>query len=220
MKAVEWQRFFEEQKRCYGKVVFTSTELCNAASQDLPSLRAALRRLVANGIVQRYVDGRYGLPGSVSAEDLVRSLDQAAYISGMFALHRHQLITQVPTEITCFTLRRHNRSRIRDTPLGRIVFVCVTGPAYAYPERGVVASPEQALCDFVYLCRQRRLTASSLVTFQNLDLVSGGKLQEHFSRYPGTVQQEVEQILRPGVGSSLPEGGLGSAISTRLGIGK
>ena len=197
MKAIDWQQFLHEQRDRYGKVVFSPTELANASSQEWPALKGALSRLVAQGVIERYVEGRYGLPRAVAVEDLVRSLDPAAYVSGIYALYRHQLITQVPTEIHCFTDRRHNRSRVRASSLGRIVFVCVTGPVYAYPNQDIIAPPEQALCDYVYLCRKQGIDSSSVVTFRNLNRLDIEKLRAHLSRYPKTVSKEVVQILPP-----------------------
>jgi hypothetical protein len=53
-------------------------------------------------------------------DDIAASLDTSAYITGMAARYRHQMVTQVPGEIRCFTKRRHNRSRVRNTSLGRL----------------------------------------------------------------------------------------------------
>ena len=124
MKAIDWHKTLQEQRDRHGKVIFTITELSNISSLDTRSLKVSLSRLVAQRIIQQYTKGRYGIPGAVRIEDLIPSIDPAAYITGMYALYQHRLITQVPTEISCFTNRRHNRSRIRITPLGKIVFVC------------------------------------------------------------------------------------------------
>ncbi|MFC1461166.1 hypothetical protein ACFLQR_01435 [Verrucomicrobiota bacterium] len=200
MRAIDWQRVLQEQREEHGKVVFTATELANASARDWQSLKVTLQRLVARGVIQRYADGRYGLPGAVTVEDLVPSLDSSAYVTGMYALYRQQLVTQVPAEIHCFTSRRHNRSRIRATSVGRIVFVCITGSVYAHPEESVVTPPEQALCDFVYLCRKRRVASSDIVTFRNLRRLETKKVQAHLSRYPETVKREVILILRADLG--------------------
>jgi len=53
-------------------------------------------RLVARGVMERYTDGRYELPGPTAIEDLVPSLDAASYITGMYALYRHQIIAGFP----------------------------------------------------------------------------------------------------------------------------
>jgi uncharacterized protein YcsI (UPF0317 family) len=114
----------------------------------------------------------------------------------MYALYRHQLITQVPTEVSCFTNHRHNRSRIRVTPLGRIVFVCVTGLVYSYPQKNIIVSPEQAVCDFVHLCRKRGISPSDIVTFRNLNHLDSGLLQGRLKKYPSTVKCDVKRLLQ------------------------
>jgi hypothetical protein len=200
MKAFEWQQFLQDQRERHSKVLFTATELANADGGSTGSIRVALQRLVARGVIQRYADGRYGLPGAVRIEDLVPSLDRAAYVTGMYALYRHHIVTQRPSEIRCFTNRRHNRSRVRTTPLGRIVFVCLTSAIYAPPGDSVIAAPEQALCDFVYECRRQRLPPDALVTFRNLDGLDRNRLTAVGSRYPKTIASEVARLITPGRG--------------------
>ena len=195
MRAIDWQQFFQKQRDKHAKVVFTITELANVSALDPRSLKAALQRLVERGVIQRYTKGRYGLAGAVSIEELVPSLDPSGYVTGMYALYRHQLITQAPVEITCFTNRRHNRSRVRVTPLGRIVFVCVTVSIYQYPQESVFASPEQSLCDFVYMCRKGGVVPSDIVTFRNLDRLNTDTLRICLQRYPASVRHEIERLL-------------------------
>ena len=195
MKALDWQRFLQEQRDRHHKVVFTTAELANVAQSGPGSLNVALRRLVGQGALVRYATGRYGLPGVVGPEDLVPTLDTSAYITGMYALYRCRLITQRPVEITCFARRRHNLSRVRQTPIGRLVFVCVTSSVYSMPQGGVIASPEQACCDHVYLCRKRGVPAYGLASFRNLDQINRETLAEMMPRYPATVRREVAQLL-------------------------
>lgn len=194
MNALEWQRFLQQQRDQHQKVVFTTTELANASGQDLASLTVSLRRLVGRGIVARYANGRYGLPGASTVIDLVPALDTGAYVTGMYALHRHHLVTQNPSEILCFTNRRHNRSRVRETSLGRVVFASVGTPIYSHPGHPALAGPEQALCDFVYVCCRHRLPASSLATFRNLETLNPNALALLLDRYPKTVARAVTTI--------------------------
>ena len=195
MKAIDWQRTLHEQRDKYGKVVFTVTELSNISSLDTKSLKVSLPRLIKSKIIQRYTKGRYGMAGAVRIEDLVPAIDPAAYVTGMYALYRHQLITQAPTEISCFTNHRHNRSRVRITPLGRILFVCVTGPTYSYPQGDIIVSPEQAVSDFVHLCRKRGVCPSDIVTFRNLHRLDLGLLEARLKKYPVTVKREMERLV-------------------------
>jgi hypothetical protein len=195
VNAWEWQRFLQRQRDEHRKVVFMATELANASGQGLASIMVSLQRLIERGVIERYANGRYGLPGAATAMDLVPSLDPGAYVTGLYALHRHNLVTQVPVEIPCFTNRRHNRSRVRDTSLGRIVFMSVTGSIYLHPGPSALAGPVQALCDFVYLCCRRGLSAASQATFRNLEMMDRGEVKRALERYPATVARELAQCV-------------------------
>lgn len=195
MRAIDWQGMLQRQREEYHKVVFTRAELANLAGAQPESLGVALQRLVKKDVLVRYASARYGLPGAVAPEDLVPTLDSSAYLTGLFALYRHRLVTQMPAEIVCFSRRRHNRSRVRQTPLGRMVFICVESESYAMPRDGVLASPEQSLCDYVFLCRKRGVAAASLVAFRNLDRLDSRVLDATLPRYSATVRHEVARIL-------------------------
>jgi hypothetical protein len=200
MKAREWQRYLETQRKSHGKTVFTITELANASGSKPHVLNVELDRLCKQGIIARHARGRYGLPDAVTPETLLPHLDAQAYITGAFALHRHNLITQMPVEITCFTNRRHNRSRVRTTPVGRFTFVCVRLPVYAPPGEGTAAGPEQALCDYVFLMRRRGVAPASQVTFRGLHGLDTKTLREQASRYPKSARKTLAEILdRAGV---------------------
>ncbi len=196
MKTTKWQKFFEEQKEVYNKKLFTINELVNVSSTTAEALNVELYRLAQRNIIDRYARGVYGLKNEVEPENLVRYIDEKAYITGFFVLHRHQMITQVPSKIICFTNRRHNRSRERLTPIGRYEFVCVNELVYAPPRGGIMTEPEQALFDFVYLMRHKGVNPESIVTFRNLDRLNESLLLEIVPRYPGTVRAQVNRILQ------------------------
>jgi hypothetical protein len=195
MRALDWQRFLQQQRDEHRKVVFTTTELANVAHASPGALNVTLRRLIEQRVLVRYATGRYGLPGTVRPEDLVPTLDTSAYVTGMYSLYKHLIITQAPTEITCFTNRRHNRSRVRKTPFGRIVFMCVESSVYSTPRDGVMASREQAFCDFLHVCRKRGVRASNLVTFRNMDRLDRQGLAEVLTRYPVAARREATRLL-------------------------
>lgn len=195
MKALEWQRFLERQKERHGKTLFRVAELAHVAGRDPHALNVELGRLVVRGVMVRYAPGVYGLPGTATAEALVSVLDDDAYITGLYALARHNLVTQEPMEIMCFTRRRHNRSARRETVLGSVVFVTVSGRVYSRPDERMLAAPEQALCDFVYVLRRRKLDPAGAVTFRNLDRLSGKRLGVLLKRYPATTSAAVKALL-------------------------
>ena len=131
----------------------------------------------------------------VDAEMLVPAIDPHAYITGHYALHVHNLVTQVPTTVTCFTDRRSPRARERDTPVGRLVFVCVCSGVYAPQPQGALAPPTQALCDYVYLSRRQGVRPEALVTFRDLRRIRTPDFADRLARYPVTVQKHIERLL-------------------------
>jgi hypothetical protein len=196
MKTLEWLKALETQRQQQGKAVFTVTELANVARHAPAVLSVELGRLCRRGVLVRYAQGRYGLPGAASPETLLSSFDPSAYITGAFALYRHNLIAQVPVGIVCFTNRRHNRSRVRQTPVGRFTFVCVRPPVYARPQDGWLAGPEQALCDYVLLNRRQGIAVTSQVTFRGLHTLDPATLQSRAALYPKIVQVAIFHLLR------------------------
>jgi|694.fasta_scaffold98475_3 hypothetical protein len=193
MKAVEWVRFFTDQRARHGKGVFSVTELANVADASQAVINVQLGRLVRRGLIRRWVPGRYGLPDGITAEELAAAIDADAYVTGAYALARQGFITQQPREIDCFTRRRHNRSRRRNTPLGSLTFVCVSPRIHSMPSAGRVAPPEQALCDLLSMLRRRGLDPLSLYTFRKLgQLVVPPAV---LARYPRTVQRAVESLI-------------------------
>lgn len=202
MKAIEWVQFLTDQRTEYGKGVFTVAELANVADVSPAVLNIELGRLVKRGLIRRWVPGRYGLLDGVTAAELVAAIDGDAYVTGSYALAYHGFITQVPREIDCFTRRRHNRSRRRETPLGTLVFVCVGDRIHDRPADRGVAPPGQALCDLVYGLRRQGLDPRSMYTFRNLERLT--VLPEVVQRYPGTVQRALAAL---GAGVSPQNGG-------------
>lgn len=194
MKAIEWVRYLSDQRERYSKNLFTVTELANVADASPAVINVELGRLVKQGVIRRWVPGRYGLPKGVTADALAAAIDSDAYVTGAYALAYHGFITQELQEIACFTRRRHNRSRTRPGPLGTLVFVTVSPRVYALPAEGRMAGPEQALCDLFYGLRRRALDPESLYTFRKLDQLHFTK--DLLARYPQTVQQAVSELVK------------------------
>lgn len=195
MRANAWRKFLDEQHDQHGKVLFTVTELANVAGVSRAALNVELARLREQAILVKYAHGVYGLPGTVTAKILVPAIDSHAYITGHYALHMHNLVTQAPTTVTCFTDRRSPRARERSTPVGRLVFVCVRGGVYAPVRECPVAPPAQALCDYVYLSRRQGVRPEALVTFRQLQRIRTPDFPGILARYPITVQKHVERLL-------------------------
>ena len=198
MKALEWVSFFGEQRKLHGKVIFSVAELANAARTSLHAVNTELGRLLRRGLIARYAHGRYGPVEGVTPEDLLPALDPGAYTTGLYALFRHHLVTQISTEVTCFTNRRHNRRPDRPNPAGKLKFICVPGSLYSKPLEGTLATAEQALCDFAWLSLRDGLEPQSLATFRNLHALSRRRLEHVLRRYPENARDNVRRILRFG----------------------
>jgi hypothetical protein len=194
MKALAWQKFFSDQRARHGKVVFSAAELANVARTSLHNLNTELGRLLDRGLIARYAQGRYGPAEGVRPEDIVAAVDPGAYLTGFYALFRHHLVTQVPAEMLCFTNRRHNRKIDRSTPTGKLRFVRVPEAIYARPVNQVLASAEQALCDFVWLNWRNGLDPRSLVTFRNMTTLHRRRLNRILRNYPPEVTDIVRKI--------------------------
>jgi hypothetical protein len=199
LKARDWRKYLESQRRLHGKTLFTLTELAHASGSSRKVLSVELHRLRRQGEIVRHARGLYGLADAVTPDGLLAGIDSHAYMTGAYALHIHNLITQMPTTITCFTDRRSPRARVRRTPLGTFVFVCVRSRVYSPPEQGplggLIAGAEQALCDFCYITRRRGARLAGAVTFRNLDRLDESRLSALLERYPSTVGEEVRGII-------------------------
>ncbi|MBN1901771.1 hypothetical protein JW926_10660 [Candidatus Sumerlaeota bacterium] len=196
MKLYDWHKYLDEQNRSYGKNIFTPPELANIARTTPQSLNVEIGRLIKKGVIVRYARGAYGLKDSVTAEALIPYLDSCAYLTGASALYHYGMILQVPQGYTCFTNRRHNRSRKRKTPVGQFVFVCVKKPVYHPPLKGVIAPPEQAFLDFIYLTRRKGADPETIASFRKLDRINLSKLEKLARRYPKSVSQQAACILQ------------------------
>jgi hypothetical protein len=196
VRANAWRKYLEEQRERHGKILFTVTELANVACTSRAVLNVELARLRKQEVITRYSHGLYGMPGAVSPPALLPAIDSHAYITGHYALYSHQMVTQMPVAITCFTDRRSPHAQERVTPVGRLVFVCVRSSVYLPVGEKAIATPAQALCDYVYLSRRRGTAPESLVTFRNLAKIRAADVVPILPRYPVSVQKHVARLLR------------------------
>lgn len=195
MKTHDWQKFFQTELRQHGKKLFTVTELANKAGVSPHAVNVELDRLVKKDVIIRYAHGKYGLPDVTGPEDLLPFLDTGAYLTGFYALYRHNLITQIPAVITCFTNCRHDRSRIRRTPLGTFVFSCVGKKIYHFPENGLIVSPEQAFLDWIYISLRQGIRPETQATLRNLNTLRPEVMADLRFRYPKSAAEKAETMF-------------------------
>ena len=194
MKSNAWRNFFDQQRGEHRKVLFTITELANVAGASRAALNVELRGS-AQGILVRYAHGLYGPPQAVTPEMLVPAIDWRAYITGHYALFVRNLVTQVPAAIVCFTDSCSPRRGSATRRSGGWSWSASAVGFIAGPRPAAIASPAQALCDYIYLSRRRGTAPEALVTFRNL----AGICDEHFAevvgRYPKTVRGQALDLV-------------------------
>jgi hypothetical protein len=194
MTAANWIALFRRQSRDFNKSVFTITELTALSQIARSSLLVQLSRLTKAGVFVRCGHGLYGAAERLP-EQVVGHLDAAAYCTGLYALFRHGFVTQLPAVVTCFTNKRHGRSRIMHTRPYAYEFVMPAARIYRPPAAGALASPEQAFCDFVYVCRNRGFSPAGVITFRKLAKLNKKEIIGMLENYPATVREEAINIL-------------------------
>jgi hypothetical protein len=194
MKMRSWEQKLAQLREGSGKQFFKVSELANMDSNDPAFIGGELARLVGAGILVRYVTGVYGLPGANDIPQLAKTIDSTSYVTGVDALYHHGLATQAVAGKTCFTIHRHNRSRVRSTPLGTLSFLCISSPVYNHPGESGYATPAQALHDFVFISRLHGADPEAVVTFRNLDKIEKTDMEKVGERYPETVRRQARSL--------------------------
>jgi hypothetical protein len=194
MKMRDWEQKLAQLRDGYGKQFFRVSELANLATNNPEFIGGELARLLKAGVLVRYATGVYGLPGAGDIPQLAKTIDSSAYVTGADALYHHGLITQAAVGKTCFTNRRHNRSRVRRTPLGTFAFICTSPPVYSRPKESGYATPAQALHDFVFISRLRGADPEAVATFRNLGGVDKADMENVGQRYPETVRLQARSV--------------------------
>lgn len=122
----QWER--------HGRFVFTRADLAKLFHEDSPrALKDGLRRLVAEGLLERpargvYINALAQSPGSDMIEQIARALRRGEYnyVSLESALSEYGAISQVPLDR--LTVMTTGRKGVYKTPYGTIEFVHTKRP--------------------------------------------------------------------------------------------
>src|ERR1700719_777009 len=162
-------------------------------------VRDALRRYEAKGLVERVSTKIYinHFNQQFSPRDLVNVLRPRSYISLESALVERGIITQSPSILICVTPDYPQSFRSKSVS---IVYRKVSSELYwGYEEKAtrynkyLIAEPEKALLDWIYLNRQEGLPTP----FDELQLqfLTPAKLRQYAERFPRTVQDVIKNVL-------------------------
>jgi predicted transcriptional regulator of viral defense system len=164
-----------------------------------PSVRNALRRYESKGLVERISTKIYinHFNQHFSSRDLVNTLRSNSYISLESALVDRGVITQNPSVLTCVTPRYPQTFRSKSVT---VVYRKISPDLYwGFEEKStryneyLIAEPEKALLDWVYLTRQEGLPTP--LDEINLQFLNTGKLRAYAERFPKTVNVTIKDLL-------------------------
>ncbi len=162
-------------------------------------VRNTLHRYEAQGLVERVAPKLYinHFNQQFSPRDLTNILRPQSYISLESALVERGIISQSPASLLCVT---------PDYPLSlktksvSVVYRKISPDLYwGYEEKAtrynkyLLAEPEKALLDWIYLTRQEGL--STPLDELQLQFLSAPKLREYALRFPRTVSNTVKDLL-------------------------
>jgi predicted transcriptional regulator of viral defense system len=162
-------------------------------------VRDALRRYEARGLVERVSTKTYinHFNQQFSPRDLVNVLRPRSYISLESALVERGIITQSPSILICVTPDYPQSFRSKSVS---IVYRKVSSELYwGYEEKAtrynkyLIAEPEKALLDWIYLNRQEGLP-TPLDELQ-LQFLTPAKLRDYAQRFPRTVGETIKDLL-------------------------
>lgn len=174
-------------------------ELSHKYKRSEPVIRNSLRRYEQKGLVERVSAKLYinHLNQHFSPQDLVNNIRPKSYISLESALVEKGIINQSPSALTCVG---PTHSQSYHSKSANIVYRKISSDLYwGYEEKAtrynkyLIAEPEKALLDWIYLNRQEGLP-TPLDEFQ-LSFLSIPKLRKYVDGFPRTVQDTVKDLL-------------------------
>src|SRR5437588_9453547 len=194
---MNWTKVLTEEARL-NCLVRTDTLACKLALSER-IVRNALSRYESHGLVERVSTKIYinHFNQQFSVRDLVNVLRLRSYASLESTLAEWGVISQSPSLLTCVTPGYPQSFRTRSV---NTVYRKVSEELYwGYEEKAtrynkyLVAEPEKALLDWIYLNRQEGL--STPLDELQLQFLTPAKLRDYALRFPRTVSETVKDFL-------------------------
>jgi len=194
---MNWTTILTEESR--RNCILRSDELARTYRLSEAVVGNALRRYEARGLVERVSTKTYinHLNRQFSPRDLVNLLRPESYISLESALVDRGVTSQSPSALTCVTPGYPQSFRTKSVG---IVYRKISPDLYwGYEEKAtrynkyLIAEPEKALLDWIYLNRQEGLP-TPLDEF-HLQFLIPAKLRDYALRFPRTVSETIKDFL-------------------------
>jgi predicted transcriptional regulator of viral defense system len=194
---MNWTTILTEEAR--RNCILRSDELARRYKLSEAAVRNALRRHEGRGLVERVSTRIYinHLNQQFSPRDLVNVLRPESYISLESVMVEKGITSQSPSVLTCVTPGYPQSFRTKSVG---IVYRKISSDLYwGYEQKAtrynnyLIAEPEKALLDWIYLTRQEGLP-TPLDELQ-LQFLSAAKLRKYSERFPRTVQSSIKDLL-------------------------
>lgn len=159
-----------------GKTVFTIKDLRIIwAEQNPDALKASVKYFVDAKKLQRLKKGIYSLPSGYEIFELSQKLISPSYISLETALQKHGIIFQYFSAITSIASYSRtfiiNGQKFHYHSMKKEIFL---NPSGIVKEKNyLIASPERAICDFIYLHGPSHFDNLNNIDIEALENVSG-----------------------------------------------
>jgi len=194
---MNWTTILTEEAR--RNCILRSDELARRYKLSEAAVRNALRRHEGRGLVERVSTRIYinHVNQQFSPRDLVNVLRPESYISLESVMVEKGITSQSPSVLTCVTPGYPQSFRTKSVG---IVYRKISSDLYwGYEQKAtrynnyLIAEPEKALLDWIYLTRQEGLP-TPLDELQ-LQFLSAAKLRKYSERFPRTVQSSIKDLL-------------------------
>jgi DNA-binding Lrp family transcriptional regulator len=194
---MNWTTILTEEAR--RNCILRSDELARRYKLSEAAVRNALRRHEGRGLVERVSTRIYinHLNQQFSPRDLVNVLRPESYVSLESVMVETGITSQSPSVLTCVTPGYPQSFRTKSVG---IVYRKISSDLYwGYEQKAtrynnyLIAEPEKALLDWIYLTRQEGLP-TPLDELQ-LQFLSAAKLKKYSERFPRTVQSSIKDLL-------------------------
>src|SRR6266705_3976892 len=194
---MNWTTILTEEAR--RNCILRSDELARRYKLSEAAVRNALRRHEGRGLVERVSTRIYinHLNQQFSPRDLVNVLRPESYISLESVMVEKGITSQSPSVLTCVTPGYPQSFRKNSVSL--VYRKISPGLYWGYEAKAtrynkyLIAEPEKALLDWIYLIRQEGLP-TPLDELQ-LQFLTPTKLRDYALRFPRTVIETVKDFL-------------------------
>lgn len=199
-------RLIDAKNRHPAKKIWSVNDVATIyPGESRATLARFMRRSAAKGLLKSLIargrsTARYFSDNPPDVYEAALYLDPGAVVSGLSALSRHGVTTQVSHAAVCVTRSRRGgrvQRRIRTT-VGDVEFhyqpdrMMDLEPEGSYPETRL-ASPEKALLDHIYICRFRYRDLAPDLTELDFDLLDATLLARYRVVYPKAVWKVIEK---------------------------